>query len=50
MASLQISKNVEREILNHKRLLHPNVVQFKEVCRCALRLPCAGSQVPRVSR
>jgi hypothetical protein len=28
---LQIDINVEREVLNHKQLVHPNVVQFKEV-------------------
>lgn len=27
----QIDINVEREVLNHKQLVHPNVVQFKEV-------------------
>ena len=27
----QIDKNVEREVLNHKTLVHPNVVQFREV-------------------
>ena len=30
-ALLQIDINVEREVLNHKQLVHPNVVQFKEV-------------------
>jgi hypothetical protein len=28
---LQIDHNVEREIVNHKTLLHPNVIQFREV-------------------
>ncbi len=27
----QVSKYVEREILNHKRLIHPHIVQLKEV-------------------
>ena len=26
-----ISENIAREVINHKKLLHPNVVQFKEV-------------------
>jgi serine/threonine protein kinase len=35
----QVSKYVEREILNHKRLIHPHIVQLKEVrsCVCQLR-------------
>ena len=42
-ALLQIDINVEREVLNHKQLVHPNVVQFKEVrmyayyCHCYCR-------------
>ncbi len=32
--SCQVDKNVEREILNHRMLNHPNIVAFKEVsCR-----------------
>ncbi len=27
----QIDVNVEREVLNHKTLVHPNIVQFREV-------------------
>lgn len=27
----KITKNVEREITNHSNLLHPHIVQFKEV-------------------
>ena len=31
---MQIDINVEREVLNHKTLVHPNIVQFREVsCR-----------------
>lgn len=29
--SLQITKYVEREIMNHRSLMHPHIVQFKEV-------------------
>lgn len=29
---LQVTKYVEREILNHRCLVHPHIVQFKEVC------------------
>ncbi|KAK9830625.1 hypothetical protein WJX81_006668 [Elliptochloris bilobata] len=29
--SQEVSKYVEREILNHKRLIHPHIVQLKEV-------------------
>jgi len=28
---LQITKYVEREIMNHRSLMHPHIVQFKEV-------------------
>ena len=28
----QISKYVEREIINHKQLRHPHIVELKEVC------------------
>ena len=28
---LQITKYVEREIMNHTSLMHPHIVQFKEV-------------------
>lgn len=28
---LQIDKNVERELINHRSLLHPNIIRFKEV-------------------
>ena len=31
IVTLQVSKYVEREILNHKRLIHPHIVQLKEV-------------------
>jgi len=31
MVALQITKYVERELLNHNRLLHPHIIQFKEV-------------------
>ena len=34
--ALQVSKYVEREILNHKRLIHPHIVQLKEVRSTAL--------------
>lgn len=30
---MQVTKYVEREILNHRQLVHPHIVQFKEVCR-----------------
>ena len=32
-ACLQIDKNVERELINHRSLLHPNIIKFKEVNR-----------------
>ena len=31
----QVTKYVEREILNHRFLMHPHIVQFKEVSRSA---------------
>ena len=30
--ALQVTKYVSREIVNHRYLMHPHVVQFKEVC------------------
>ena len=33
-AGLQIDKNVERELINHRSLLHPNIIRFKEVRHC----------------
>ena len=33
---LQVTKYVEREILNHRFLMHPHIVQFKEVSGSAL--------------
>jgi hypothetical protein len=27
----QVTKQVEREVLNHRSLLHPHVLQFREV-------------------
>jgi serine/threonine-protein kinase SRK2 len=29
---LQIDEHVQREIMNHRSLKHPNIVKFKEVC------------------
>lgn len=31
--SVQIDENVQREIINHQSLRHPNIVRFKEVIR-----------------
>lgn len=31
IAGTGISKNTEREIVNHRRLLHPNIIRFYEV-------------------
>lgn len=46
---LQVDKNVEREILNHRMLLNANVVSFKEVCMlsiCWVRLQDAAAGTP----
>ena len=44
----QIDVNVEREVLNHKTLVHPNIVQFREARRGtphrASRLPCTAGR------
>jgi hypothetical protein len=29
--ALQIDENVQREIINHRSLRHPNIIRFKEV-------------------
>ena len=34
----QIDRNVERELVNHRSLLHPNIVRFKEVFLTATHL------------
>lgn len=31
VAGAGLSKNTEREIVNHRRLLHPNIIRFHEV-------------------
>ena len=41
----QVTKYVEREIINHRQLVHPHIVQFKEVhCRRGHTAPgtCKG--------
>ena len=37
---VQIDENVERELINHRTLVHPNIVRFREVrsIRAALLL------------
>ncbi|KAI3437391.1 uncharacterized protein J3R85_005372 [Psidium guajava] len=34
---LQIDENVQREIINHRSLRHPNIVRFKEMVENFLR-------------
>lgn len=31
VTTMQIDDNVQREIINHRSLRHPNIVKFKEV-------------------
>ncbi len=33
--ALQIDENVERELINHRTLVHPNIVKFREVRKVA---------------
>lgn len=42
----QVTKYVEREILNHRMLMHPHVVQFKEVFLTPKYLAIAMEFVP----
>lgn len=45
---LQVTKYVEREILNHRCLVHPHIVQFKEVKPCLhplLSLPAQNARL-----
>ena len=43
---LQVTKYVEREILNHRFLMHPHIVQFKEVnIQSLICSPCALTHV-----
>jgi hypothetical protein len=37
----QVTKYVEREIINHRQLVHPHIVQFKEV-----RVPLRAQGAP----
>ncbi|KAJ0672557.1 putative protein kinase CAMK-OST1L family [Helianthus annuus] len=30
----KIDENVQREIINHRSLRHPNIIRFKEVTMC----------------
>ena len=39
---LQVTKYVEREIMNHRSLMHPHIVQFKEV-RCQPAPPSSAA-------
>lgn len=32
LPGLQINVNVDREILNHRLLVHPHIIRFHEVC------------------
>ena len=34
----QIDENVQREIINHRTLRHPNIVRFKELCSIPIPL------------
>ena len=36
---MQIDENVERELVNHRTLIHPNIVKFREVRTHALISP-----------
>ena len=38
ISRVQIDKNVERELINHRSLLHPNIIKFREVQFCTLSL------------
>lgn len=38
----QIDEHVQREIMNHRSLRHPNIVRFKEVF-VAIPIGCTGS-------
>jgi serine/threonine-protein kinase SRK2 len=45
---LQIDENVQREIINHRSLRHPNIIRFKEVTtrpRCTYSLSLSPSDV-----
>ena len=41
---MQISKYVEREILNHKRLNQPHIIELREV----LSITCTAPELPPV--
>ena len=40
---MQIDKNVERELINHRSLLHPNIIRFKEVSLHHRLFACGSS-------
>ncbi len=40
---LQVTKYVEREIINHRQLVHPHIIQFKEVRRWCTCHPVSDS-------
>ena len=42
----QVTKYVEREILNHRQLVHPHIVQFKEVFLTKEHLAIAMEYAP----
>lgn len=36
---LQVNVNVDREILNHRLLVHPHIIRFHEVSACTMQEP-----------
>ena len=46
-AGAGLSKNTEREIINHRRLLHENIIRFHEVGR-TMAYPCTGHSVGKL--
>ena len=46
-ARSQVTKQVEREVLNHRSLLHPHVLQFREVRHKSFRRRSVSSIRPR---
>ncbi len=46
---VQVDRNVEREICNHRMLNHPNIVGFKEVGRQESGLACSAGGAQRLT-
>ena len=46
VACRQVNEYVERELANHRQLIHPHIIQFKEVPPALPMAICHSASVP----